>query len=217
MHAGFTGFRPTLRAGLLGLISGVLSCLLVESRILYVPREQKTYDHVVWPGLVFAVVVLVPLSRWAGDGCKRIATVLIASSAVYPLAWRIATAGLAGPSSRAVVTGEFALAGFVGSGVLSSVFLSRRPGWLGSAAATVVIGAVTGGLTGANVWAAIAVSHWPVPVRDALGLTIVVWQTVVGASLARGVERRLRPGAGSAGSLPRPDPKPVGKHAILSR
>jgi len=80
-----------VRWGLLGLVSGVLSCAMSESHIIYLVREQKTADHIVWPGLVFALVVLLPVSRWAGDGWLRTAAALIASSVVYPVAWRIAT------------------------------------------------------------------------------------------------------------------------------
>jgi len=186
-----------VRAGLLGSVSGVLSCLLVESRIIYIAREQKTYDHVVWPGLVFALVVLFPISRWAGDSSSRTATALIASSVVYPIAWRIAISSLVGPSppSWAIVIAQFAFAGFLGSLVLASVFLCRRPCWAKAVLATVVLGTVIGGLMGANLRAAMTVVHWPVPARDGLGLLAILWQAVVGASLGRGVQGR-QPGSG---------------------
>ena len=190
LNSGLKHASLTLRAGLLGLVSGTLSCLLVESRIIYVAREQKTYDHVVWPGLVFALVVLFPISRWAGDAWARIAGVLIASSAVYPIAWRIAAPSTAGPSSWALMIAEFALAGFLGSFVLSSALLFRRPCWVRTAIAAVVLGAVVGGLMGANLRAAMTVVHWPVSARDALGLGVVLWQVVVGASLGWGVQAR---------------------------
>jgi hypothetical protein len=180
----------TLRSGLLGLLSGTLSCLLVESRILYVAREQKTYDQVVWPGLAFGLIVLFPISRWAGDAWARSAGVLIASSVVYPIAWRVAVPSTAGPSSWALMIAEFVLAGFLGSFVLSSALLFRRPCWVRSAVATVLLGAAVGGLMGANLRAAITVAHWPVSARDALGLSVVLWQAVVGASLGSGVQAR---------------------------
>ena len=50
-----------VQGGLLGLVSGVLSCVVSQSYLLV--HDQKTLDHIVWPGLVFALVVLLPLSR----------------------------------------------------------------------------------------------------------------------------------------------------------
>lgn len=199
MNLGLKRTSLAVRAGLLGFVSGVLSCLLAQSHIIYVAREQKTFDHVVWPGLVFALVVLFPISRWAGDSWSRIATVLIASSVVYPIAWRIATSSLVGPSpSWTIMIAEFAFAGFLGSLVLASVFLWRRPGWARAACATVVLGAVIGGLLGANLRAAMTVVHWPLTASDGLGLLVVIWQAVVGASLGRGVQGR-QPGSGGDG------------------
>jgi hypothetical protein len=194
LNSGLKHASLTVRAGLLGLISGTLSCLLVESRIIYVAREQKTFDHVVWPGLVFALVVLLPISRWAGDSWLRIVAVLIASSVVYPIAWRIAVPSTDGPSSWALMIAEFALAGCLGSFVLSSMLLFRRPCGVRTSLATVVLGAAVGGLMGANLWAALSVVHWPIRVRDALGSTLVLWQTVVGASLGWGVQASPKPG-----------------------
>ena len=200
LNSGLKHVSLTVRAGLLGLVSGTLSCLLVESRIIYVAREQKTYDHVVWPGLVFALVVLFPISRWAGDAWARTVGVLIASSVVYPIAWRIAALSTAGPSSWGLMIAEFALAGFLGSFVLSSVLLFRRPCWVRTAIATIVLGAVVGGLTGANLRAALTVIHWPVSARDALGLSVVLWQAGVGASLGWGVQARPKRGAEGTGA-----------------
>jgi hypothetical protein len=161
-----------------------------DSRILYIAREQKTLDHIVWPGLVFALVALVPISRWAGDAWSRTAGALIASSLVYPLAWRIATSSTFGPASWAFMIASFALAGFVGSFVLASVFLFRRPRWARAAFATVVLGAAVGGLMGANLRAAMAGVHLPYSARDGLGLSMILWQAVVGAALGRGVQVR---------------------------
>jgi apolipoprotein N-acyltransferase len=175
---------------LLGFISGVLSCLLVSSSLIYVAREQKTYDHVVWPGLVFALVVLIPISRWAGDSWPRIVTAFLASSVSYPIAWWISVSHLAGPApSWVAVIADFAGAGLFGGLVLAGVFLYRRPGWARSTLTTVVLGALIGGLMGANLRAAMATAHWPVDIRTGLGLMVVLWQTVVGASLGAGVKR----------------------------
>ena len=174
-----------VRWGLLGLVSGVLACLMSQSRIIYVVREQKTLDHIVWPGMVFALVVLFPISRWAGDGWLRTSSALIASSAVYPIAWHIAVSGIR--HSGAFMIATFALAGFLGSFVLASVFLFGRPRWPRAAFATVVLGTVIGGLMGANLRAAMAGLHLPFSARDGLGVFMVLWQTAIGASLGRGV------------------------------
>jgi hypothetical protein len=157
-----------------------------ESHIMYLVREQKTVDHIVWPGLVFALVVLLPLSRWAGDGWLRTAAALIASSVVYPVAWRIATLGTVHPGPFMVV--EFAFSGFLGSFVLASLFLFGRARWVRAACATVVLGTVIGGLMGAYLFA--AMKGMVLLGRDGLGILMVVWQTVVGASLGRGVPAR---------------------------
>ena len=175
-----------VRWGLLGLLSGVLSCAMSESHIIYLVREQKTVDHIVWPGLVFALVVLLPLSRWAGDGWLRTAVALIASSVVYPVAWRIAASGTVHPGPFMVA--EFAFSGFLGSFVLAGVFLFRRPHWVRAACATVILGTVTGGLMGAHLFA--AVKGMVLLGRDGLGVLMVVWQTVVGASLGQGALSR---------------------------
>jgi hypothetical protein len=100
--------------GFLGLISGVLSCAISQSFIIV--HDQKTLDHIVWPGLVFALVVLLPLSRWAGDGWLRTAAALIASSVIYPIAWWIAASTTRHPG--AFMVAAFAFSGFLGSFVL---------------------------------------------------------------------------------------------------
>jgi len=184
-----------VRWGLLGLVSGVLSCAMSESHIIYLVHEQKTADHIVWPGLVFALVVLLPLSRWAGDGWLRTAAALIASSVVYPVAWRIATLGTVHPGPFMVV--EFAFSGFLGSFVLASLFLFGRARWVRAACATVVLGTVIGGLMGAYLFA--AMKGMVLLGRGGLGVLMVVWQTMVGASLGRGVPARPNKGAAPNG------------------
>ncbi len=182
----------TVRAGLLGCLSGIFSCLLASSSIIYIARAQKTFDHIVWPGLVFAVVVIFPLSRWAGYSRLRMLVAVIASSVVYPFTWRIATLSTSRLSaSWEVLTAEFALAGLLGSLVLAVVALFGRAGWARAAAATAVLGAVVGGLMGANL-AAAATAHWPILPRDGLGLFLVLWQAVVGASLGHGIQATRR-------------------------
>jgi len=119
-----------VRWGFLGLASGFLSCAMASSSIIYLAREQKTLDHIVWPGMVFGVVVLLPMSRWAGDGWLRTAAALIASSAVYPIAWRIAAVSVIRHSAPVMIA-SFASAGFLGSCVLATVFLFGRPRWGG--------------------------------------------------------------------------------------
>jgi hypothetical protein len=150
-----------------------------------VVRAQKTIDHIVWPGVVFALVVLLPISRWAGDGWLRTAAALIVSSVVYPIAWHIAASGI-GRSGLSI--SAFAFAGFLGSGVLASVFLFGRPGWVRAACATVVLGTVIGGLMGANLLA--GMKDLPSLGSLGLGVFMVMWQTVVAASLGRGVPAR---------------------------
>jgi len=174
-----------VRWGFLGLVSGLLSCAMAESRIIYLAREQKTLDHIVWPGMVFALVVLLPMSRWAGDSWLRTATALIASSAVYPIAWRIAAVSVIRHSDPFMIA-SFASAGFLGSFVLASVFLFGRPRWGRAACTTVILGTAVGGLMGAHLCAATTF----VSAGDVLGLYVVVWQTAVGASLGRGVKAR---------------------------
>jgi hypothetical protein len=172
-----------VRWGVLGLVSGVLSCAMADSRLIYLAREQKTVDHIVWPGIVFALVVLLPMSRWAGDGWLRTTTALIASSAVYPIAWRIAAVSVVRHSALFMIA-SFACAGFLGSCVLASVCLFGRPRWGRAAVTTVILGTAVGGLMGAHLRAATTF----LSAGDVLGLYMVLWQTAVGASLGRGVK-----------------------------
>lgn len=176
-------FSLAVRWGLLGLVSGLLSCLMSQSSIIYVVREQKTLDHIVWPGMVFALVVLLPISRWARDGWLRTAGALIASSVAYPVAWQIAASGTVHPGPFMVA--KFAFSGFLGSFVLAGVFLIGRPRWVRAACATVVLGTLVGGLMGAELLAAL--KGMDLLGRDGLGIFMVLWQTVVSASLGRGV------------------------------
>ena len=171
-----------VRWGLLGLVSGVLSCVVSQSHLLV--HDQKTLDHIVWPGLVFALVVLLPLSRWAGDGWLRAAASLIASSAVYPICWWI-TASIP-RQLGAYMVGAFGFSGFLGALVLGSVFLFGRPGWVRAACKTVLFGTVIGGLMGAALLAAGSSQS----ARAGLGVFMVMWQTVVAASLGRGIPAR---------------------------
>lgn len=134
--------------------------------------------------MVFALVVLLPMSRWAGDGWLRTTTALIASSAVYPIAWR--TAAMSLRDSTPFVIASFAFAGFLGSCVLASVCLYGRPRWLRAAITTVVLGTAAGGLMGAHLRAATSFMS----AGDVLGLYMILWQTAVGASLGRGVRAR---------------------------
>jgi hypothetical protein len=187
MRSVLTRANYGLRWGLVGLLSGLLSCAMTQSRIIYLAREQKTLDHVVWPGMVFALVVLLPMTRWAGDGWRRTAAALIASSAVYPLAWRIAATSTIG-HSVAFMVAAFTFAGLLGSSVLASAFLYGRFHWVRTAGVTVIAGTTVGGLMGANLAAATTIVHWPFPAGTGLGLFMVLWQAVVGASLGRGVE-----------------------------
>jgi hypothetical protein len=184
-------FSLAVRWGLLGLVSGLLSCAMSQSYIIYVVREQKTYDHIVWPGLVFALVVLLPISRAARDGWLRTAGALIASSVVYPVAWRIAASGTFHPGPFMVA--EFAFSGFLGSFVLAGVLLFGRPRWVRAACATIVLGTVVGGLMGAHLLAAAKGMELLGTARDGLGIFMVLWQTVVGASLGRAVLAGSRP------------------------
>ncbi|NJD09841.1 MAG: hypothetical protein FIB01_05145 [Gemmatimonadetes bacterium] len=175
--------RWAVRWGLPGFVSGVLSGLASESRLLY--HDQKTLDHMVWPGLVFALVVLLPLLRWAGDGWRRTAAALIASSGVYPIAWWIAASGIEHPG--VFLVGAFACSGFLGSGVLAGAVLFGRRRWVKAASGTVARGTLVGGLMGAHLLAAMKGMHLPLSAADSLGVFLVLWQMVVGASLARGV------------------------------
>ena len=201
MNFGLKRASLTVRAGLLGFVSGVLSCEMAESNIIYIVRLQKTVDNMVWPGIVFALVVLFPISRWARDAWLRTVAALIASSAVYPITFQIAVRGLG--SSWVFMIAAFAFAGLLGSFVLVGVLLFGRPGWGRAACATVVLGAVVGGLMGANLRAAMYGVHWPLSAIDGLALFMVLWQVVVGASLGRGMQGRPnRPveAAGATGS-----------------
>jgi len=176
-----------VRWGLLGFVSGLLSCVMSQSYI--VVRNQRTLDHIIWPGMVFAVVVLLPVSRWAGDGWLRTTAAIVASSAIYPITWQIAASGIrrSGPYMIAV----FTLAGFLGSFALAGVFLIGRPRWLRSACATVILGTAIGGLMGAQLRAAMSGINLLFLARDGLAVFMVVWQAVVSASLARGVTLRF--------------------------
>lgn len=175
-----------VRWGILGLVSGLLSCAMAQSSLLYLAREQKTVDHIVWPGIVFALVVLLPMSRWAGDGWLRTTTALIASSTVYPISWRIAAVSVIRHSAHFMIA-SFACAGFLGSCVLASVCLFGRPRWGRAAVTTVILGTAVGGLMGAHLRAAMTF----LSAGDVLGLYMVLWQTAVGASLGRGVNTRV--------------------------
>ncbi len=183
-----TFFRFAARWGLLGLVSGVLSCGMVESRILYVVREQKTYDHIVWPGLVFALIVILPISRLARDAWPRTAAALIASCAVYPIAWYIAASTTFHPT--ACMVAAFAFSGFLGSLVLAGVLLFGRPRWVRATGTTVVVGTAIGGLMGAHLLAATKGMVSLGSARDVLAVYMVLWQAAVGTSLARGAAAR---------------------------
>ena len=119
----------------------------------------------------------------------RTAAALIASSVVYPIAWRIAVSGIG--HSATFMIAAYAFSGFLGSFVLASVFLLGRPRWVRAACATVILGTVVGGFMGAHLRAAMTGVDSPLSARDGLGLFMVVWQTVVGASLGRGALRAL--------------------------
>jgi hypothetical protein len=175
-----------VRWGVLGLVSGVLSCVVSQSYILV--HDQMTLDHIVWPGIVFALVVLLPLSRWAGDGWLRTVTALIASSAIYPIAWWIAASTT--PHLGVYMVGAFAFSGFLGALVLASAVLFGRGRWAKAATWTIVLGTLIGGLMGAHLLAATKGMDLLGSARDGLGVFLVVWQTLVGASLGRGMLRR---------------------------
>ncbi len=188
------------RWGILGFVSGLLSCVMSQSYI--VVRNQRTLDHIIWPGMVFAVVVLVPISRCAGDGWLRTVAAIVASSAIYPITWQIAASGIrrSGPYMIAV----FTLAGFLGSFVLAGVFLTGKPRWLRSACTTVILGTVIGGLMGAQLRAAMSGINLLFLARDGLAVFMVVWQAVVSASLARGVPVPCNQPAATTGTVPSP-------------
>jgi hypothetical protein len=178
------------RWGVLGFVAGVLACGMADARMLYVVRAQKTYDHIVWPGLVFALIVILPISRLARDAWTRTAAALIASCGIYPIAWHIAAATTSHPGANMVAA--FAFSGFLGSLVLAGVLLFGRPGWVRSMGATVVVGTAVGGLMGAHLLAAVKGLVSLVSAGDVLALYMVLWQAAVGTSLGRGI-------------LPRPD------------
>ena len=174
-----------VRWGLVGLVSGVLSCGMADSRMLYVVRYQKTFDHIVWPGLVFALVVILPISRLAQDGWVRTSAALIASCAVYPIAWHIAASTTFHP--RASMVAAFAFSGLLGSLVLASVLLFGRPGWVKATGVTVVVGTAIGGLLGVHLLAATKGVVSLGSAGDVLGVYMVLWQAGVGTSLGRGI------------------------------
>jgi hypothetical protein len=153
--------------------------------MIYVLRTQKTYDHIVWPGLVFALIVTLPISRLARDGWSRTAAALIASSAVYPVAWHIAASTVAHPGVSMVAA--FAFSGFLGSLVLASVLLFGRPRWVSAAGATVVAGTAIGGLMGLHLLTTVKGVVSLGSAGDILALYMVLWQVAVGTALGRGV------------------------------
>jgi hypothetical protein len=201
----------TLRWGLVGLVSGLLSCAMAQSRVLYLTREQKTIDHIVWPGVVFALVVLLPMSRWAADAWLQTTLTLLASAAVYPIAWQIAAISTIRPSNPAMIP-SFTIAGLLGSAVLASVLLWGRPHWLKSASTTVILGAAVGLLMGAHLL--LAPSHNTT--GTVLGVYMVLWQTLVACSLGRGVKASSSPLARSPDRAPDPAHAASGnEHGVL--
>ena len=82
--------------------------MLSQSYVL--AHDQKTSEHIVWPRLVLALVVLLPLSRLAGDSWLRTAAALVASSAAYPITRWIAASTTRHPGPYMV--GAFAFSGF---------------------------------------------------------------------------------------------------------
>jgi len=157
--------------------------------MIYVVRAQKTYDHIVWPGLVFALIVILPISRLARDGWPRTAAAVIASCGVYPIAWHIAASTTFRPGGSMVAA--FALSGFLGSLVLASVLLLGRPRWMSVAGATIVAGTAIGGLMGVHLLATAKGVVSLGSAGDVLAVYMVLWQAAVGASLGRGVLPRL--------------------------
>jgi hypothetical protein len=185
MNALHKYLRLAARWGLLGIISGVVSCVLADSRIIYLVREQKTYDHIVWPGLVFALFVILPVSRLARDGWPRTTAAIVASCAIYPVAWYIAASTTVHPN--AFMVAAFTLAGFLGSFVLAGVLLFKRPDWVRATVATVIAGTAVGGLMGLHLLIATrgVVSYGSA--SDVLALYTVIWQAAVSMLLARSV------------------------------
>ncbi len=181
--------RWAMRWGVLGLVSGVLSCIISQSFIIV--RDQKTLDHIIWPGFIFALVVLLPLSRLAGDGWRRTAAALISSSLIYPIAWWIAASTT--PHPGASMVGAFTCSGLLGSSVLAGAVLFGRQRWLRAAIRTVALGTLIGALMGAHLLAETSGMRL-LGTGDGLGVFLVLWQTVVSASLGRGV----LPGSGNA-------------------
>jgi hypothetical protein len=197
--------RAAFRArwALLGLVSGVLSCTLSQSHLIYLTREQKTLDHIVWPGLVFALVVLLPMSRRAGDRWPRTAAALLASSLVYPLSWRIAAVSVSRNSAPLTLV-SFTAAGLLGASVLAAAFLFGRPRCGRAAVTTVVAGTAFGGLMGAQLLAAPTFGT----ASDVLGIYMVLWQAAVAASLGRAVSPRSTPPTPSTSGESSPSPSP---------
>mgnify|MGYP005855259303 CR=1 FL=1 len=124
---------------------------------------------------------------------------MIASSAVYPITFQIAAWSLR--FSWVFMIAAFAFAGFLGSFILAGVFLSGRPRWVRAAGATVVLGTVIGGLMGANLRAAMAGAYLPFSAVDGLGFFMILWQTVVGVSLGRGVQARAKWAVEATGAI----------------
>lgn len=185
------------RWGCVGLVSGLLSCAMVESRLIYLAREQKTLDHVVWPGIVFALVVLLPMCRRGRESWARTAAALVASSAIYPIAWRIATEPTMRRAAATDTILAFGLAGLLGSFVVASVLLAGRPGWVKSVVGAAVPGTLIGGLMGAHLCGA----QIFVSARDGLGLLLIAWQAAAGYALGRGVRTgmAIKSGVGAPG------------------
>lgn len=181
--------------GVLGLASGLVSCLMSQSSLLYLAKEQKTIDHIVWPGIVFALLVLLPLSRLAGDHWPRTVASMAAGALIYPVSWHIAASSLVRHSASSM-TAMFACAGLLGSCVLSAVFLPGRPRCGRAAVTTVLLGTAVGGLMGVQLHAAPNFGT----ASDVLGLYMVLWQAAAGASLGRGVQPLLSPLDSSGGA-----------------
>ena len=177
MNSHRTQLSMAVTSGLLGLLSGVLSSSTI---LLRFPGTSQS--PVMWlPGFVFALVVLLPISRWTGDGWQRTVGAIVASSAIYPFAHQFAAESAIGHSSAFIVA-AVAFSGLVGSSVLAATFLFGRPFFARSATVTVILGTAIGALSGAYLL--IPTSHPSLGLR--LGVILVVWQSVVGASLGRG-------------------------------
>ena len=194
-------FRLAVQCGLFGFVSGALSCVMADSRILYVARAQKTFDHIVWPGIVFALVVILPISRLARDRWPRTIMALITSCFIYPISWHIAASTIRHPGASMVV--GFAFSGLLGSLMLASVLLYGRPRWVRAIGVTMVVGTAIGGLMGAHLLASVKGYVTLGSTGDILAIYMVLWQASVGTSLGRGVlakPKEVAPMNGSAGS-----------------